>query len=98
MALVAHHRRWMVFGCSSRGQHHAATGLPCQDAHAVAGLPGGAVVLVVADGAGSAPRSDQGAALAVEQAAASLASLADRRLPRDLRRRERLVLAALVDA
>lgn len=50
------------------GPGHLQGGLPCQDAHACALLEGGGVALAVADGLGSAPRSDLGAQLAVQTA------------------------------
>lgn len=55
---------------SSTGTSHLASNQPCQDSHGAAVLAdasGRAVVVMVAsDGAGSAPRSDAGAALACE--------------------------------
>lgn len=50
-----------VAGASTIGSAHARSGLPCQDASAWEYLPGGGCVLVVADGAGSSPLSDEGA-------------------------------------
>lgn len=50
------------------GSSHVQRGLPCQDASASLTLDRGACLLVVADGAGSAPRSDIGARIAVELA------------------------------
>lgn len=55
---------WKVLGGSVTGASHARLGLPCQDACGWLGLPDG-VLIVVADGAGSRPRSDIGAAAAV---------------------------------
>lgn len=57
-----HH--WRVAGASVRGASHVKRDLPCQDAHTARVLPGGALVIAVADGAGSAPRSELGAAWA----------------------------------
>jgi Protein phosphatase 2C len=65
---------WRVVGASVRGTSHARSGLPCQDAHAWAALPGGALAIAVADGAGTAPRAEEGARAAADAAAASLAA------------------------
>ena len=62
---------WQIIGASVTGTSHAKTGTLCQDAHAFRHL-GGMAVLVTADGAGSADRSDEGATTAVETAAAAL--------------------------
>jgi len=59
---------WRVLAASLAGTSHIATGLPCQDAHGWRELPGGLLIAAVADGAGSASRSDEGAAIAVEAA------------------------------
>lgn len=65
---------WRTVGGSVAGSSHRASGTPCQDAWAVrnlGGAPGGPVVaMVVADGAGSAARGGEGAALAVRAAVA----------------------------
>jgi hypothetical protein len=52
---------WRVLGVSVQGTSHARSALPCQDAHDWRPLPGGAVALAAADGAGSAPLADAGA-------------------------------------
>ncbi|XED69889.1 PP2C family serine/threonine-protein phosphatase [Streptomyces sp. QH1-20] len=62
---------WRVHGLSVRGYRHVQQGLPCQDAwgQACAGPPGARItVLAVADGAGSRPRSEEGAHLAIRLA------------------------------
>ncbi|MFF0062570.1 PP2C family serine/threonine-protein phosphatase [Streptomyces sp. NPDC005279] len=62
---------WRVHGVSVRGYRHAQQGTPCQDAWAElrTGPPHARVtVLTVADGAGSRPRSQEGAQLAVRLA------------------------------
>lgn len=66
---------WRVLGASVIGQAHSARGMPNQDALATASGPGGSLLLAVADGAGSAPLSDQGALLACQTAVAALAAL-----------------------
>lgn len=70
---------WLVAAASVAGTSHLATGLPCQDAHAWRLRPDGTLLAACADGAGSAPRSGEGARLAVDAALAALdAGLTDR--------------------
>jgi len=61
------HVSWRYAGASRIGTAHVALATPCQDAHAVATISdarGGPVLIaVVADGAGSAARSEIGAGL-----------------------------------
>lgn len=59
------HSPWRVAGASVRGASHERLGLPCQDAHQWAVLPGAVLVAAVADGAGSALLADVGASIAV---------------------------------
>ncbi len=65
---------WRVAAASVRGVSHARSEQPCQDAHAVAVLSNGALVVAVADGAGSAAMSEVGSALAAETAVAAIAT------------------------
>lgn len=65
---------WRVLAASVRGTSHARTDLPCQDAHAWRRLPGGAVAIAVADGAGSAVHAEAGARAAAQGAVDSLVS------------------------
>jgi hypothetical protein len=58
-----------VLGASVIGDAHVRAGLPCQDAHRIV-MTDGALVVAVADGLGSAARSDVGAAAASEAAVA----------------------------
>jgi hypothetical protein len=62
---------WRLIGASVTGTSHQKSGLPCQDAHAYRELAGCAV-LVVADGAGSAERSAEGAQCASQAALTAL--------------------------
>lgn len=76
--------RWcpQVLAASVAGPGHNQHGLPCQDAHAWEWLPDGTLVLAVADGAGSARKSEIGAQSAVQGAIASAkAPAADTRTP-----------------
>ena len=56
---------WHAVAVSVAGSGHRARGLPCQDASDVVVLPDGTLLAAVADGAGSAPCSAEGARLAV---------------------------------
>ena len=62
--------RWRTAYASVAGTSHAATQTPCQDAGRCEVVPTGngleIFLAVVSDGAGSAPRSDEGSQLAVE--------------------------------
>lgn len=63
-------RGWRAVGASVAGTSHQATGKPCQDHHAFGEIRvAGELVFaaVIADGAGSAARSDEGARLVCEQ-------------------------------
>jgi hypothetical protein len=57
---------WRVFAASAIGKNHLDTGLPCQDAFAYR-LIGTTLVALVCDGAGSARRSELGAATCARQ-------------------------------
>lgn len=69
------HSAWRVIGASVRGTTHERLALPCQDAHRYRVLPDGALLIAVADGAGSAARAAEGAQCAVQTAMDALASL-----------------------
>lgn len=66
--------RWRMAAASVQGVSHVRSEQPCQDAHAVALLPGGALIVAVADGAGSATLSEVGAALAAQTAVTTIAA------------------------
>lgn len=59
---------WRVLAASVAGSGHIERDARCQDAHRVAVTAAGDLVIAVADGAGSAPRSDEGARVAVDAA------------------------------
>lgn len=63
---------WRVASASVAGTNHERTATPCQDAHRWDILPMGVLVVTVADGAGSASRSDEGANIAVVAAITDL--------------------------
>lgn len=61
-------RTWRVIGAAVQGLSHQRADLPCQDAQGYRRLPDGSLLVAVADGAGSAARSDEGAQAAVQTA------------------------------
>jgi hypothetical protein len=56
---------WKVVGVSTAGTTHTRLDLPCQDSNLFEISPSGALVAVVADGAGSAVHAELGSQLAV---------------------------------
>ena len=66
---------WRVLGASVVGTSHSKLGRGCEDDNGAARLADGTIVVVVADGAGSAPRSAEGSACAVEAGVARAAAL-----------------------
>lgn len=59
-------------GVSLRGKSHVSLGMPLQDAHLCAALPGDALLLLAADGVGSEAHAEIGARVACSAAADSL--------------------------
>lgn len=59
---------WRVLAASERGVSHEQSDAPCQDAHAWIELAPDMVICAVADGLGSAPRSEEGSRLAADTA------------------------------
>ncbi len=72
----------VILGASVIGDAHVRAGLPCQDAFRTI-VADGIVVVVVADGLGSAPRADAVTAAATEAAAARAFELASDGDPAD---------------
>jgi hypothetical protein len=74
-------RQWRVLGASVRGTSHEKIGRGCDDAHRYLQLENGTLLIAVADGAGTASRSSEGASCAVQtacdRAAAMLAQHAE---------------------
>ena len=56
---------WKLASVSQRGSSHEIDGRPCQDVHSLAMVSREMLVIVVADGAGSAKLAEVGADLAV---------------------------------
>src|SRR5512136_144864 len=63
---------WHISGASVQGTSHLEKNIPCQDTHAYRLTARGDLLLAVADGAGSAERSQEGAQVAVDQALEAL--------------------------
>ncbi len=76
-------RSWQVVGAVVRGVSHERMGMPCQDAQDYQILPDGTLLVALADGAGSASFSDQGARCAVNQALRSLSGALESGFPSD---------------
>jgi hypothetical protein len=90
--------KWHVVGASVAGTSHQRNDIPCQDAHGHRVLLNGAVVVAVADGAGTASRSDEGARRAVKQALDSLERDLAYNVPRTEFEWQRLMTAAFRQA
>lgn len=71
--------RWRTLGLAFTGRGHVLSGEPCQDRHIVASLLNGDLVVIVADGAGSAEFSDEGARVAAEACLTQIAERAQRK-------------------
>lgn len=79
---MAGKQHWRIAAATAAGASHLRDNIPNQDAvaHRVVEVGQGQVVVVaVADGAGSAPRSDAGSRIAVDAAVASVAEEINRR-------------------
>ena len=63
---------WQVIGAAVQGLSHQKQDLPCQDVLEFRCLPGGILLVALADGAGSAKHSELGARAAVQVAVDSL--------------------------
>jgi hypothetical protein len=63
---------WRAVAASVAGAGHRARGIGCEDASRVEVLADGTLLIAVADGAGSAPRADEGSTRAVEAAMVAL--------------------------
>ncbi|MDM8532634.1 PP2C family serine/threonine-protein phosphatase [Anaerolineales bacterium HSG25] len=76
-------KSWRIVGASAIGTSHTKSGAPCQDSFAYKHLPNKGLIIAVADGAGSAPKSDQGSRLIADTAVESLAQQLDSSPPTD---------------
>lgn len=73
---------WRALGASVRGTSHAADGRPCQDAHQL-GVVSDILIAAVADGAGSASRSDEGSQKVVASLVQTLSTALVSSVPSD---------------
>ncbi len=89
---------WHVAGVSVRGVSHVKRNQPCQDAHFWREFPGSAMVVAVADGAGSANLSQLGAARAAVSSVDWVAELLNGEYPTEDEEWRQLLLAALQTA
>lgn len=76
--------RWKIAAASVVGTGHIRTGLPCQDSTRfryldIPDTPADTLVAAVADGAGSAPHSDEGSSLATVASISSIVHSLERR-------------------
>ena len=94
-AAIEERGSWRVVAASAVGVSHEATGTPCQDWGDARRLAGDLLLVAVADGAGSAERSDAGARRAVETALAALAVRFGNQTPED---RPGAIRAAVAEA
>ncbi len=89
---------WHVAGVSARGIMHVKQQKPCQDSHVWRVLPGGAVIVAVADGAGSASLSQLGSARAALAAVEWVSELMKDEWPRQKTDWHDMLAAALQTA
>lgn len=74
---------WRVIGAAVQGTAHQKSGLPCQDFQDNLLLPGGVLLIALADGAGTSGLADLGARCAVDAALSSLVSALEAGRPED---------------
>lgn len=72
--------QWKTLGIIATGKGHLTSGVPCQDFFTTASLHNGDLVTIVADGAGSAAFSDEGARVATEECLSLIAERASQKL------------------
>lgn len=65
---------WRVLGASVIGSSHTVSGAPCQDSHGFQSFSDDVLLLSVADGLGTAAKSEIGSRLAVDSALAAISA------------------------
>jgi hypothetical protein len=78
---MAMESEWQVVGAAVQGLSHQKQGLPCQDALKYLCLPGGILLMALADGAGSAKHAELGAQTAVEASVGWLVTCLEKEQP-----------------
>jgi hypothetical protein len=89
---------WRVVGAAVQGLSHQKQGLPCQDALRVHCLPGGLLLVALADGAGSAAHAELGAEAAVQASVDWLVTRLESGLPGECCEWEELIWEAFQNA
>ena len=89
---------WNVIGASAAGTSHIKNGIPCQDTHQYRQMENGLLLIAIADGAGSAARSQEGAVCAVEVATQTLIDCLADTIPQDGTQWEYLLIDAFSNA
>ena len=94
---MGHSIMWQLVSASTTGTSHVRADLPCQDSHGYRILDN-LVIAAVADGLGSAPKSDEGARLAVEVALTTIEKAIGPSLPDDSENWTRILQDAFLRA
>ena len=89
---------WRVAGVSLAGFSHLENGSACQDAHRLNSIPNGWFVAVASDGAGSAARAAEGAAIVCKEVADYLVVRIDEQRQRGLSPLDPIVARQLVES
>lgn len=89
---------WQVVGAAVLGTSHQKMGLPCQDAQTSRLLSDGTMLIALADGAGTAERSQEGARQAVDRALLCLDATLALEVPQDEAGWEALIREAFQQA
>lgn len=89
---------WNIIGVSVQGTSHQKSKTPCQDAHGYIVLPNGTILVAIADGAGSAERSDEGSQCAVTSAITSMKIALGDKYPEEKTEWQRLMTDVFRDA
>lgn len=88
---------WQVVAASTRGTGHIKQDLPCQDAFKF-NIIENCAIAAVADGLGSAGKSEQGSKMAVESALAVLETALDKKQPVNIDEWEEILLNSFKEA
>jgi hypothetical protein len=91
-------KTWNMVGASVRGTSHVKLNLPCQDYHDYRVVAHEVILAAVADGLGSASKSNQGAKLAVDTVLNSLDTLIRQSLPDDEQGWEKIIRVGFTQA